>query len=201
MNGNTQTVFVVDDAEGVRKPLGRVLAAGGHRVRLFDSAEAFLAEHDPDTAGCLLLDICMPGLSGIELQHALVESASPLPIIFLTGMGDIQSGVAAMKDGAVDYLTKPVDNVRLFAAVEQALQRDDEQRRQASIRRAIRQRLDTLTPREREVLMMSKMAARSLVELVQLAARVGVEIEPAVSVSANVLSWKPAQGPLFKQLA
>src|SRR5580692_1214684 len=133
MHGAAPTVFIVDDAAEVRKSLSRVLGAAGYQVRSFESAEGFLAEHHGDTQGCLLLDICMPGLSGIELQHALVRSPNALPIVFLTGMGDIQTSVDAMKEGAVDFLTKPIDNVRLFAAVDQALRRDEEQRVQVEI--------------------------------------------------------------------
>jgi RNA polymerase sigma factor (sigma-70 family) len=225
MHGAVQTVFIVDDAPEVRKALSRVLGAAGYQVRSFESAEGFLAEHHDDAHGCLLLDVCMPGLSGIDLQHALVASPKALPIVFLTGMGDIQTSVEAMKDGAVDFLTKPIDNVRLFAAVEQALQRDEEQRVQAEIRRLIHDRLETLTPRERQVMahvirgrlnkqiaaelgtgektvkvhrarMMSKMVARSVAELVQLGARVGVEIEPALDNGTAALSWKQPQCPI-----
>jgi FixJ family two-component response regulator len=171
----------------------------------------------------------MPGLSGIELQHALVASPNALPIVFLTGMGDIQTSVEAMKEGAVDFLTKPIDNVRLFAAVELALRRDQEHRAQAEIRRLIHHRLETLTPRERQVMaqvirgrlnkqiaaelgtgektvkvhrarMMSKMVARSVAELVQLGARVGVEIEPALGAGTTALSWRQPQCPISKEL-
>src|SRR5271156_387652 len=229
MHGAAPTVFIVDDAPEVRKSLSRVLGAAGYQVRSFESAEGFLAEHHSENQGCLLLDICMPGLSGIELQHALVASPNALPIVFLTGMGDIQTSVDAMKEGAVDFLTKPIDNVRLFAAVDQALRRDEEQRVQGEIRRLIHHRLETLTPRERQVMaqvirgrlnkqiaaelgtgektvkvhrarMMSKMVARSVAELVQLGARVGVEIEPALCVGGASLNWKQPQCPIAKRL-
>jgi RNA polymerase sigma factor (sigma-70 family) len=225
MPGTAQTVFIVDDAPEVRKSLSRVLGAAGYQVRSFESAEGFLAEHHDDAHGCLLLDVCMPGLSGIDLQHALVASPNALPIVFLTGMGDIQTSVEAMKDGAVDFLTKPIDNIRLFAAVEQALRRDEEERVQVEIRRLIHDRLESLTPRERQVMaqvirgrlnkqiaaelgtgektvkvhrarMMSKMVARSVAELVQLGARVGVEIEPALDSGTAALSWKQPQCPI-----
>jgi FixJ family two-component response regulator len=229
MNGKVTTVFVVDDAQEVRKALYRVLSAAGYQVSLFESAERFLREHDAEIPGCLLLDICMPGLSGLELQHALVGSPEPRPIVFLTGRGDIESSVSAMKDGAVDFLTKPIDAVHLFAAVEAALRRDEEQRREGAIRRMIKERLATLTPREREVMahvvrgrlnkqiaaelgtgektvkvhrarMMSKMLARSVAELVQLGARVGVEIEPSLCVGGASLNWKQPQCPIARRL-
>jgi FixJ family two-component response regulator len=229
MRGSKQTVFIVDDVPEVRKSLSRVLCATGYQVRAFESAEGFLAEHHGDAQGCLLLDICMPGLSGIDLQHALIASPNALPIVFLTGRGDVQTSVEAMKEGAVDFLTKPIDNLRLFGAVEQALRRDEEQRVQLEIRRRIRQRIEALTPREREVMvqvirgrlnkqiaadfgtgektvkvhrarMMSKMVARSVAELVQLGARVGVEMEPALDSGATALSWSQPQCPISKRL-
>jgi FixJ family two-component response regulator len=207
----------------------RVLAEAGYQVRSFESAECFLGEHDATAPGCLLLDICVPGLSGIELQHALVGSPNALPIVFLTGMRDVQTSVDAIKEGAIDLLTKPIDNVRLFAAVDQAFRRDEEQRLQVSIRRVIHQRMDTLTPRERQVMtyvigghlnkqiaadlgtgektikvhrarMMSKMAARSVPELVQLGVRVGVEIEPELGNGPTVLNWIHPQCPISKRL-
>jgi FixJ family two-component response regulator len=219
MNGITSTVFIVDDAREVRMGLSRLLAAAGYRVRAFESAACFLQEHEPEAPGCLLLDVCMPGLSGLELQHSLIGSPGARPIVFLTGRGDIQTSVHAMKEGAVDFLTKPVDEQQLFAAVDQALQRDSEQRLERAIRDTIQRRLAMLTPRERQVMahvirgrlnkqiaadlgtgektvkvhrarVMSKMVARSVAELVQLAARVGVGIEPSVSSGASAINWK-----------
>ena len=228
MNLTTRTVFVVDDAPAVCKSLTRVLTAAGYRVRAFESAEDFLAGHDADSPGCLLLDICLPGLSGIQLQRTLAGSPHALPIVFLTGMGDIEASVAAMKQGAVDFLTKPIDSVRLFGAVEPGLRRDEEQRRQVSIRRVIHQRLATLTPREREVMtyvvrgllnkqiaaqmgtgektvkvhrarVMSKMVVRSIPELVQLGERVGVKIQPELGRGASDLRWIQPRCPISER--
>ncbi len=220
MNGTTSTVFIVDDAREVRTGLSRLLTAAGYRVRAFESAASFLHEHDAEAPGCLLLDVCMPGLSGLDLQRTLVGSPGARPIVFLTGRGDIQTSVHAMKKGAVDFLTKPVDDTQLFAAVDQALQRDAEQRLERAIRDTIQRRLAMLTPRERQVMahvirgrlnkqiaadlgtgektvkvhrarVMSKMVARSVAELVQLAARVGVGVEPAVGgAGASGINWK-----------
>jgi FixJ family two-component response regulator len=139
-------------APGVRPALSRLLCAAGHHVLSFESAEEFLAEDDAEARGCLLLDFSLPGLSGLELQHALVNSPNALPIVFLSGTGDTQTGVQAMKKGAVDFLTKPIDGARLFAAVDEAFRRDDEQSRQGFIRRMIHERVNTLTPRERQVM-------------------------------------------------
>jgi FixJ family two-component response regulator len=225
MNRVTRTVFIVDDAPEVRKSLSRMLAAAGYQVRAFESAEAFLAEREAHAPGCLLLDIGLPGLSGTELQRALAGSPDTLPIVFLTGVGNIQTSVDAMKEGAVDFLTKPIDHVRLFAAVDQAFRRDEEQRVRVEIRRMIHHRIATLTPRERQVMtrvicgrlnkqiaaelgtgektvkvhrarVMAKMVARSVPELVQLVARVGVEIELARGRSATTLSWREPQWPI-----
>jgi FixJ family two-component response regulator len=219
MNGTTSTVFIVDDAREVRTGLSRLLAAAGYRVRAFESAASFLKEHDAEAPGCLLLDVCMPGLSGLDLQHTLVGSADARPIVFLTGRGDVQTSVHAMKEGAVDFLTKPVDDTQLFAAVDQALKRDAEQRLERAIRDTIQRRLAMLTPRERQVMahvirgrlnkqiaadlgtgektvkvhrarVMSKMVARSVAELVQLAARVGVGVEPSVGAGTAGIGWR-----------
>jgi FixJ family two-component response regulator len=202
MDNELSTVFVVEDAPEVRIALSRMLAAAGYPVRSFESAEQFLTEQVEVAPGCLLLDICMPGLSGIELQRALVGSPYARPIIFLTGMGDIQTSVQAMKTGAVDFLTKPVDRERLFTAIDQALRRDAQQRLERTIRCSIEQRFKTLTPRERMIMaqvvrgrlnkqiaadfgtgektvkvhrarVMRKMKVRSVAELVRLAAIVG----------------------------
>jgi len=205
------TVFIVDDARQVRMALSCILESVGYRVRSFDSAESFLKDHDAAVPGCLLLDVCMPGMSGLELQRSLVGSPSARPIVFLTGKGDIQTSVHAMKEGAVDFLTKPIDDERLFAAVEQALRLDAKQRQERAIRTLIEQRTDRLTRRERDVMMgvvrgrlnkqiglelgigektvkvhrmrvMRKMGAHSVPELVQLAARVGLAHEPTASL-------------------
>src|SRR5271156_5112874 len=140
MNGTTSTVFIVDDAREVRVGLSRLLAAAGYQVRAFESAASFLQDHDAEVPGCLLLDVCMPGLSGLDLQRTLVGSPGARPIVFLTGRGDIQSSVHAMKEGAVDFLTKPIDDKQLFAAVESALRRDEGQRLDAAIRQMIEER-------------------------------------------------------------
>jgi two-component system, LuxR family, response regulator FixJ len=200
MEGAARTVFIVDDSRPMRTALSHLLGAAGYQVRTFESAERFLKEQDADAPGCLVLDVCLPGLSGLDLQRLLGEMPSALPIVFLSGTSDIQISVHAMKAGAVDFLTKPIEDQRLFAAVEQALRRDAEQRRDRAIRNMIQQRMKDLTPRERQVMehiirgrlnkqiamelgiqektvkvhrarVMPKMGVRSVAELVQLAAR------------------------------
>src|SRR5262245_27305547 len=146
------TVFVVDDYAPVRRSISRLLRAAGFGVAGFASPEEFLAQYDPHTLGCLVLDLAMPALSGLELQNILAEKRSLLPIIFLTAHGDIPKSVQAMKHGASDFLTKPVDDEDLIAAVRMAIEKNRSLRREQAELSEIRARLSSLTPREREVL-------------------------------------------------
>ena len=213
MNSALPTVFVVDDDVSVLKGLGRLIAGAGLNVATFDSPQQFLDRHDPDTPGCLVLDLEMPGFTGIELQRALADRGSILPIIFLTGHGDVPRGIQAMKRGAVDFLTKPADANDLLAAIGQAFDRDSALRRERGDLAEVRGRLATLTPREREVLayivsgrrnkeiaadlgtvektikvhrgrVMKKLQVRSLAELVRLAERANVDRPPYRSEGA-----------------
>jgi len=145
-------LYVVDDDDAVRAALGRLLSAGGYRVAAFQSAETFLVQHDPHAHGCIVLDVAMPGLDGLALQQLLAERGSHMPVIFLTGRADVPMTVRAMKRGAFDFLTKPVDGDELFPAVARALERDLALRRADAARAATESRLSTLTAREREVL-------------------------------------------------
>ncbi len=149
---STPTVFVVDDYAPVRRSISRLLHAAGFVVAAFASAEEFLAQYDPCVRGCLVLDIAMPTLNGFELQQILVKTGSLLPIIFLTGEGDIPKCAQAMKRGASDFLTKPVNDEDLLVAVRVALKKDHALRQEQTELSEIRARLATLTPREREVL-------------------------------------------------
>ncbi len=152
MTALTPTVFIVDDYAPVRRSISRLLHAAGFAVAAFASADEFLAQFDPQTMGCLVLDVAMPALNGLELQHILAEAGSLLPIIFLTGTSDIPKSVQAMKHGASDFLTKPVNDEDLLAAVRVAIERDRALRRERAELSEIRARLATLTRREREVL-------------------------------------------------
>ncbi|GJJ05350.1 DNA-binding response regulator [Duganella rhizosphaerae] len=148
-----QRVFLVDDQPAVLKALARLLGAAGFAVQPYASARAFLDALPADGAdGCLVLDLSMPEMDGLALQQALAGRASTLPIIFLTGHGDIDTGVRAMKLGAADFLTKPVDDERLIAAIHAALAQHRQARSAGAELDEIRQRLATLTPRETEVL-------------------------------------------------
>ena len=145
-------IHVVDDDASFRKAISRLLRAGGYAVRTFASATEFLQSARTDAPGCVLLDLQMPGPSGLDVQSALARSEHALPIIFLTGHGDIPTTVLAMRAGADDFLTKPVKKDVLFPAITRALARDAQDREQRARRRELRARFDTLTPREREVL-------------------------------------------------
>ena len=146
------TVFVVDDDEAVRKAVSRLLRSAGVTVAVYASPTEFLAQYDPATSGCLVLDLAMPECNGLQLQTTLGEKGSSLPIIFLTGQGDVSKSVQAMKHGAFDFLSKPVKDKDLLTAVRAAIERDAVARLEQAKLSEIRARLDTLTPREREVL-------------------------------------------------
>lgn len=145
-------VHLVDDEESVRTAIGRLLRSRGYDVIGHASAESFLAAHDPDVHGCIVLDVSMPGLDGPGLQHKLQEGGGGLPIIFLTGSADIPICAAAMRHGAIDFLTKPVDEEELVAAITMALEHDTIRRLARLHRDMTESRLASLTPREREVI-------------------------------------------------
>jgi len=196
-------VFVVDDYAPGRKSISRLLRAAGFVVASFASAQEFLAQYDPAACGCLVLDLAMPDIGGLELQSILADKGSFLPIIFLTAHGDVSTSVQAMKHGAVDFLTKPVDDEDLLTAVRVAIEKDRVLRREQAELVEIRERLATLTRREREVLeyvvagrlnkqiasdlgtveqtvkvhrahVMQKMKVHSVAELVRLTERCGI---------------------------
>jgi FixJ family two-component response regulator len=144
--------FLVDDQPAVLKALARLLAAEGIAVQPYGSAQDFLDSGQAGAPGCLVLDLSMPGMGGLALQQALAAQDSLLPVVFLTGQGNIEAGVEAMKLGAADFLTKPVDDARLLLAVRAAFERNRLARAERAGRLAILARLDSLTPREREVM-------------------------------------------------
>ena len=152
MKGPVERVYVVDDEPAVRKGLWRLLRSAGYEVSTFASAEDFLQGLEPEAAGCAILDVAMPGLDGLALQRTLADRGAALPVLFLTGRGDVPASVKAMKAGATDFLTKPVDEDVLLEALRRALERGKAERE--SRRRLVeaRERLEALTPREREVL-------------------------------------------------
>lgn len=152
MKDTTHTVFLVDDDASVLKSLARLLRLAGMNPVTFSSPREFLDTHDPHAAGCIVLDVAMPGLDGLQLQEELTRKGSHMPIIFLTGHGDIPMGVRAMKRGAIDFLTKPVNDEDLLKAIRIAVEADRVRRQSQAELDDIRQRLAALTPREHEVL-------------------------------------------------
>ena len=200
-------VFVVDDEASVRQAVIRLLGSWGLAAKGFASAREFLNEYRPECRGCIILDVAMPGQSGLELQQSLAAEATAPPIIFLSGRSDIPKSVHAMKQGAVDFLTKPANDEDLLAAIRAAIDKDRASRQAGVERSRILQQLAMLTPREREVLhhviagkpnkqvaadlgivektikvhrarVMKKMNVRSLAELVRVAEHAGIKPAP-----------------------
>lgn len=147
-------VHIVDDDDSVRRALARMLQACEHKVQTYGSAAEFLSEAQLDSPGCVIVDLHMPGTGGLELQQALVSMESSLPVIFLTGKGDIPTSVLAMRRGAEDFLTKLAPREDVLAAVERALVRDAEERPRKERQRRLRAMLATLSERELQVLML-----------------------------------------------
>jgi FixJ family two-component response regulator len=200
---NDPTVFVVDDEAGVRSSLTRLFRSAGWATEDFASGAEFLSAFDPEVTGCLVLDFAMPGLDGVEIQSILADMGSELPIVFLTGQAEVPDSVAALKQGALDFLTKPVEPELLLAAVRAALESDAKARREKAEIQELQGRMDKLTPRERQVFahvvtgqlnkqiardlgaaektirihrgrVMQKMQADSVAALVRMAERLGI---------------------------
>ena len=146
------TVFVVDDDPHVLKAIARLLASEGWTTQTYRSAREYLGQQAEDTPGCLVLDFLMPEMTGLDLQSELARLGHARPIVFLSGNGDIPASVRAMKSGAVDFLTKPVESKTLLDAVRRAIERDGSERESASQLRDLRERFSSLTARERQVL-------------------------------------------------
>jgi FixJ family two-component response regulator len=152
MADRTPIVFLLDDDEAVCVALGRLLRANGFQTRIYTSARKLLETHDGDTPGCLVTDLRMPSMSGLELQSALVARGVERPIVFITGHGDIPTTVQAMKAGAVTFLSKPLQRTEFLAAVREAIARDAEARTKRQDQQEVSGRLASLTARERQVL-------------------------------------------------
>lgn len=208
MTDSEPIVYVVDDDEGVRESLDYLIRSVGYPVQTFVSARDFLSAAPQSAAGCLVLDVRMPGPSGLDLQRELTKAGIHIPIIFITGHGDIPMSVKAMKGGAVDFLPKPFREQDLLDAIQQAIQQDRTSRQQRAEIAELRERFDSLTPREREVMqlvvegllnkqiaaelgtseitvkmqrghMMHKMEAGSVAELARMAGRLGTSVRQA----------------------
>jgi len=204
MTESNATVFIVDDDASMRRALSLLLQSAGYRVETYASAEDFLRREHYSGVGCIILDVRMPGLSGMELQEKLVRFEHAMPIIFLTGHGELSMGVRAMKKGAAEFLTKPCEDEQLLGAVQGAIRRDIQARENYQEKQEIRRRIDLLTPREKEILryvitgllnkqiaaklgiaeptvkihrgrIMEKLKANSVADLVRLAGKAGIE--------------------------
>jgi FixJ family two-component response regulator len=196
-------VFVVDDDSSVREAIKSLIRSVGLQVETFESAQEFLRSKRPDAPGCVVLDVRLPGLSGLDLQRELAAHGINLPVIFITGHGDIPMSVRAMKAGALEFLTKPFRDQDLLDAIQQALERDRSARQHGKETTELRERFDSLTSREREVIglvvsgllnkqiagelgtsevtikihrsqVMKKMGAGSLAELVRMTEKLGI---------------------------
>jgi FixJ family two-component response regulator len=152
MNSTDSIVFIVDDDTSVREGLIDLISSVGMKAKAFNSAQEFLQHRRPDAPACLVLDVRLPGPSGLDLQRQLAQSGEPIPIIFVTGHGDIPMSVRAIKDGAVEFLTKPFRDQDLLDAIRQALEADRTARERRARAKELRQKYDSLTPREREVM-------------------------------------------------
>jgi FixJ family two-component response regulator len=198
------TVFVIDDDASMRRGLSYLLQSAGYTVEIYSSAEQFLTREHFEGVGCIVLDVQMPGLSGMDLQDELNKADYSMPIVFITGHGDIPTSVRAMKKGAVDFLMKPFDDKELLQAVEKAIERDTYAKAEYGETLDIRKRIELLTPRENEILryiitgmlnkqialkldiaektvkvhrgrIMEKLCVDSVAELVRLAAKAGIQ--------------------------
>ena len=161
-------VFVIDDDEDMRSALGNLFRSVGHEVKLFGSAAEFLQDTSPDAPGCLVLDVRLPGMSGLDFQNKLASTNADIPIVFMTGHGDIPMSVRAMKAGAVDFLTKPFRDQDMLDAVTRAIEADRTRRSSQQATAGVRESYARLSPREREVMtlvtrgLMNKQVAHEL---------------------------------------
>src|SRR5215475_9422304 len=177
------TVYVVDDDEAVRDSLQWLLEGKDYRVKCFDSSESFLSRFDPREVACVIADIRMDGMSGLELQDRLVERRSPLPIVFITGHGDVPMAVSTMKRGAIDFIEKPFDESELRALVERMLQKARTDHSAAREQRAAKDLLAKLTTREQQVL--ERIVAGRLNK--QIADDLGISIKTVEAHRANIM--------------
>jgi FixJ family two-component response regulator len=203
MKEQPPVVYLIDDDESVREGIADLLGSVGHSVQPFGSVQEFIDSPRPDTPGCIVLDVRLPGMSGLEFQRSLVKLNIDLPVIFISAHADVPMTVRAIQSGAIDFLTKPVHEQQLLDTVQVGIERDRARRKEAKVVAELRERFDSLTPREREIFtlmisgrrnkqiavqvglsemtvkvhrshVMQKMRANSVVELVRMADQLGV---------------------------
>jgi FixJ family two-component response regulator len=203
MKDEPPIVYLIDDDESVREGIADLLRSVGHDVHTFGSVQQFIDSSRPDGPGCIVLDVRLPGMSGLEFQRTLVKSNIHIPIIFISAHADVPMTVRAIKSGAIDFLTKPVHEQQLLDTVQAGIERDRARRKETKVVAELRVRFDSLTPREREIFtlmisgrrnkqiaaqaglsemtvkvhrshVMQKMQAKSVVELVRIADQLGV---------------------------
>jgi len=213
MTDESSIVYIVDDDPSIRKYLRRLVSLSGLQSETFASAEEFLHSVRPGSPGCLVLDIMMPGLSGLDLQRELSEAGLYMPIIFITGHGDIPMSVQAMKAGAVSFLTKPLRNQELLDAIQEATSLDQATRDQRQELSILQQQYNLLTPREREVFalvvagLLNKQIARELsisertvkAHRKQVMHKMGINSLAALVRMADKLGVTPPNGPHLTQ--
>jgi FixJ family two-component response regulator len=190
-SGDDATVFVIDDDDQMRAAMQRLLKSVGLRAEAFASPQEFLRRKLPDGPSCLILDVRLPGMSGLDVQRKLTETGLQIPVIFITGHGDIPMTVKAMKSGAVEFLTKPFRDQDLLDAIQQALQRENEIRQQQHEIQDLQERYQTLTAREREV--MGLLASGMLTK--QIASRLGTSEITAQVHRGQVMRKMDANSP------
>jgi FixJ family two-component response regulator len=206
MTEEQPVTFVIDDDATVREAVADLLRSVGLSVKAFGSTQEFLHSKRPDVPGCIVLDVRLPGANGLEFQRTLAQAGILLPVVFISGHGDISMSVRAIKSGAIEFLTKPLREQELLDAVHAGIERDRARRQQASLVAELQERFDTLTSRERQIIalvvsgrankqiayelklsemtvkvhrsqIMRKMHAKSLIDLVRMADRLGVSVE------------------------
>ena len=168
MNSSTSTIFIVDDDTQVRQALALLMESVGLKVQTYPSADAYLEQFDPEAPGCLILDVRMPGMSGLELQARLAAEAVHPPVIIITGHGDVPMAVRAVQSGAVDFIEKPFNDQALLDSVHRALDLDAKQRGRAGKLAEVQSRLASLTPREQQVMRMVVAGKRNKVIALEL---------------------------------
>lgn len=202
MNNPQATVFVIDDEESIRRSLDWLISSIGVKVRTFQSARAFLKAYSPESPGCLVLDVRMPEMSGLELMERLRESDISIPIIFLSAHGDVPMVVRAMQSGAVDFLQKPFNSQQFLDRINAAIKYDGEEREKRDRARRLAQGLAMLTPREREILKLalSGESSKCIASALKISHKTVEAHRAHIMKKLNVRSFNEIVGKVFGKL-